>query len=416
MLRLVLGVGALLSPVAKPLLKHRLAKGKEDPARWREKLGEATLARPDGPLVWLHGVGVGEVMALRGLIEHLAHERPDLNFLVTSSARSSGDVFAQNMPAKTRHQYLPLDLPTPVAAFLDHWKPDLAVWSDQEVWPRMAVAVAGRAIPQAYVAARITGRSAKAKSKFGNAYGDLYRLLDRRHAQDAATATHLTALMGDDTPVQVTGSIKAAGAPLTFDPDVLAAFNAIKNRRRVWLLASSHAADEAMALAAHRIICDTDPSTLLIIAPRVLARANDIADVAKDIGFATTLRSTQSLPDDTTSVYIADTFGELGTWYRTASIALIGGTFDTIEGHNPWEPATLGAAILHGPQFANFALDFKALGDNAGCRLVRSSDEIARAIMDPKTLDLPKAASIAQAKMRSGTVQITQDLLDLLDV
>ena len=208
MLRLVLGVGRILSPFARPVLKRRLAKGKEDPDRWLEKLGQASLPRPDGPLVWLHGVGVGEVMALRGLIESLAAARPDLQFLVTSSARSSGEVFANNLPAKTRHQYLPLDLPKPVAAFLDHWKPDLAVWSDQEIWPRLAVTSARRAIPQAYIAARITEKSAKAKARFGAAYGDLYRLLDLRHAQDEDTATHLRELMGDDSKVQVTGSLK----------------------------------------------------------------------------------------------------------------------------------------------------------------------------------------------------------------
>ncbi len=415
MLRLVLGVGALLSPLAKPLLKRRLGKGKEDPARWREKLGEPTLTRPEGQLVWLHGVGVGEVMALRGLIEHLARERPELNFLVTSSARSSGDVFAKNMPANTQHQYLPLDLPAPVAAFLDHWKPDLAVWSDQEVWPRMAVNVARRGIAQAYVAARITERSAKAKMKFGAAYGDLYRLLDLRHAQDAGTAAHLAGLMGDDTAVHVTGSIKAAGAPLVCDPNLLAVFDAIKMERRIWLLASSHPADEAVALAAHRMVCAADPSALLIIAPRDVTRAEVIAKAALEHELSAVLRSSDALPDDANSIFIADTYGELGTWYRAAPIALIGGTFDRIQGHNPWEPAALETAILHGPKVANFAMDFKSLQDADGCLLVPSSNDIAAAILDPKTTDLARGASTARAEMGRGAAQITQDLLALFD-
>ncbi|MEL6959967.1 MAG: glycosyltransferase N-terminal domain-containing protein, partial [Pseudomonadota bacterium] len=195
MLRLVLGAGAVLSPLARPLLNRRLKRGKEEPARIEEKLGRPSAERPDGPLVWLHGVGVGEVMALRGLIVALSGARPDLFFLLTSSARSSAQVIDANLPPRTIHQYLPLDLPGPVGAFLDHWRPDLAVWSDQEVWPRLAVSAAQRGIPQAYVAARITDASAAARARFGRAYGDLYRLMDLRLAQDEGTASHLSSLM-----------------------------------------------------------------------------------------------------------------------------------------------------------------------------------------------------------------------------
>ncbi|AKS46879.1 3-deoxy-D-manno-octulosonic-acid transferase [Octadecabacter temperatus] len=416
MLKLVLGVGAVLSPLAQPLLKRRLAKGKEDPARWREKLGETSAIRPDGPLVWMHGVGVGEVMALRGLIEHLALERADLQFLVTSSARSSGEVFAQNLPTNTRHQYLPLDLPSPVEAFLDHWKPDLAVWSDQEIWPRMVVTCARRGIPQAYVAARIGKASAKAKARFGAAYGDLFRLLDARHAQDANSAKHMADLMDDNTPVAVTGSIKAAGAPLTFDPDVKNTFETIKNTRRMWLLASSHPADEAIALAAHKIICDTDPGALLIIAPRIITRAGEVVEHAQNHQLSASLRSINPTPDHATSVYIADTYGELGSWYRAASIALIGGTFDAVEGHNPWEAATLGAAILHGSRTSNFALDYEALTAVQGCRLVHNAEDLAAAVLDPGTLELRRGAIEARASMSRGAMQITNNLLSLLKV
>jgi len=319
-LRVALMVSGMFGPLARPHLKRRLAKGKEDPNRWREKLGETDAKRPDGPLIWLHGVGVGEVMALRGLIQHLAHERPELHFLVTSSARSSGTVFSHNLPPRTQHQYLPLDLPGPVARFLDFWRPDLAVWSDQEVWPRMAVTLARRGIAQAYVAARITKKSAKTKSGFGDGYGNLYRLLDLRHAQDDRTADAMRRLMGDDSTVHVTGSIKAAGAPLAHDPDVTDAFAKITTLRRTWLVASSHPADEAVALAAHALIRKTDPDALLIVAPRDICRADEIAKSSQSQGMTVAKRSDTLHPNDDIAVYIADTYGELGTWYRAAPI------------------------------------------------------------------------------------------------
>lgn len=415
MLRLVLGVGRLASPLARPLLKKRLARGKEDPVRWCEKLGQATMARPDGPLVWLHGVGVGEVMALRGLIERLSSERPELQFLVTSSARSSGDVFAKNLPANTCHQYLPLDLPAAVAAFLDHWKPDLAVWSDQEIWPRMAVSVAKRAIPQAYVAARITEKSARAKAKFGSAYGDLYRLLDLRHAQDATTSAALQSLMGEETPVQISGSIKAAAPPLTCDPDVRAAFTAIASTRMTWVLAPSHPADEALALAAHKQLRYTVPDALLIIAPRTVARALDVGVKAREIGLTACTRSQVAHPNSDTSVYVADSYGELGTWYGAAPVALIGGTFDAIEGHNPWEAVALDCAVLHGPRVANFSSTYKMLGDNSAARLVQGVDDIVAALRDPDLQGMAQRATALRTSATLGLDQICADLLGLLD-
>ena len=415
MLRLVLAMGAVLSPLAGPVLNRRLKRGKEDPARVGEKLGNPSAERPAGPLIWLHGVGVGEVMALRGLIERLSLERPDLNFLVTSSARSSAQVIDANLPPRTVHQYLPLDFPGPVTRFLDHWHPDLAVWSDQEVWPRLAVECHRRGIPQAYVAARITGDSAKARARFGAAYGDLYGLMDVIHAQDDRTVANLGCMMGDDRGVTVSGSLKAAGAPLTFDPDTTVAFQTLGQSRRLWLLASSHPVEETVALDAHVDILAADPNALLIIAPRDINRAADIAESAKSKGLQAQLRSQEPAPDDATQVYIADSYGELGNWYRAAPIALIGGTFDAIEGHNPWEAVTLGAAVLHGPRTANFALDYETLDQANAALPVSDAAAVARAVLSDETLNMRYAATEMKAQMSRGVSQITADLVGLLD-
>ena len=414
MLRLVLGVGAVLSPLARPVLKRRLAKGKEDPARWREKLGETDAKRPDGPLVWMHGVGVGEVMALRGLIEHLALERPELQFLVTSSARSSGEVFAKNLPSRTQHQYLPLDLPGPVARFLDHWTPDLAVWSDQEIWPRMAVTCAQRGIPQAYIAARVTDASAKAKSRFGAAYGDLYRLLDARHVQEERTAAALRLLMDDDTPVHVTGSLKAAAAPLAADPELLAGFDA--ETRNIWVVASAHQLEIELALDALKITREQHGvSSFLIIAPRVLSDAQVIEIACKERDLTWSKRSAGQRPDPRCDVFIADSFGELGTWYRAASLALIGGTFDGIEGHNPWEAVALNCAVVHGPRVRNFASDYDTLDAANAAILVKNADDISAALVNETRPEIAARAALVRSAAAQGLTRITSDLVALLD-
>ena len=421
MLRLVLAVGGALSPLAGPMLNRRLKRGKEDPARLREKLGEPSAERPAGPLIWLHGVGVGEVMALRGLIERLSLERADLNFLVTSSARSSAQVIDANLPARTIHQYLPLDFPGPVARFLNHWQPDLAVWSDQEVWPRLAATCAKRRIPQAYVAARITDDSAKARARFGAAYGDLYGLMDVIHAQDDRTAENLRGLMGPKGDVTVTGSLKAAAARLADDPDLR---ERLPKNRRIWLAASAHPADVDAALnAQHFAQTERGADWLLIIAPRRLDTAPDIEQACADLGLTHATRSAGGWPDGETSVFIADSFGELGVWYRAAHAALIGGTFDGTEGHNPWEAIALNCPVLHGPRTANFATDYKVLQDAKASWPIGWADtaapqpkisDIVAALQDASLPDQAKRAAKVQADAAKGVAQIAGDLLALL--
>ena len=414
MLRLVLAAGAVLSPLAGPILRRRLKRGKEDETRWVEKLGQATADRPDGPLIWMHGVGVGEVMALRGLIDTLMAQRSDLNFLVTSSARSSANVFAHNMPPRTQHQYLPLDFPAPVKAFLDHWQPELAVWSDQEVWPRLAVACARRAIPQALVAARITPASGRAKARFGAAYGDLYRLLDVRHAQDAATADQLRMLMGDEAVVQVTGSLKAAAAPLTDDE---AARDAVvqASGRPIWVAASAHPADIDVAVAAHHYCATEDGAKrMLIVAPRNLGDAERVETACLELGLNCARRSADGMPNGDTEVYIADTFGELGLWYRAAFAALIGGTFDSVEGHNPWEAVAVGCPVLHGPHIKNFTNDFQQLNGANAVRAVEGVSDIVAALNDTTLPEIATRATAVRDRAAKGLSVIADDLLGQL--
>ena len=377
-----LALSAALSPLAAPHLRRRLARGREDPARWREKLGLPGAARPDGALVWMHAVGLGEVLALRGLIAAMARVRADLSFLVTSSALTSARALAGQMPARTRHQFLPLDLPGPVGRFLAHWRPDLSVWAEQDLWPRTVVATAARGIPLALVNARMDARAFAARARVRGLYGDLYRRFALIAAQDAATAGHLAALGAPQ--VAVTGTLKAAAPALAVDEDELARLRGLVAGRRVWLAASTHAEDEAVALGAHAALMKRDPRALMILAPRDPGRA-----VRPALAF--TRRSAGEGPG--AAVYLADTVGEMGLWYRLAPAALIGGGFG-IGGHNPWEAAVLGVAVLHGPGVANFAKDYSDLHANAAARAITGSADLCAALGDP---DLPAMAARGRA-------------------
>lgn len=368
-------LGRVLAPLAPILLKKRLAKGRELPDRWREKLGEATLPRPEGRLVWLHAVGLGETMALRGMIRALAHQAPDLQFLVTSGTRGSAEVIARDLPANTRHQFLPLDAAPFLNSFLDNWRPDLAIWSEQDIWPGAIFSVQSRGIPQALVNARMSARSYKSRARLMGLYHAAFSCLQIIDAQDCDTAGHLTQLGAKG--VFISGSLKPTAPPLTFDLHELSQLRAALAGRPIWLAASCHLGDEAEVLAALK----AHPATLVILAPRFLDRTDSIVSGLRARGLAFSQRSKGERPGPDTQVWLADTIGEMGLWYKLADLALVGGGFGAIGGHNPWEAVILGCPVLHGADTANFRSDYAALHSAGAARQV-ARGEFLQAVPD----------------------------------
>lgn len=359
-LRLYLALRPILQPVMRRLVARRVAKGKDDPARAPEKLGQPGLARPEGALIWIHAVGLGEVLALRPLLVEMGRIRPDLHFLVTSTARSSAQVFNQNLPPRVLHQFLPLDGPRYVARFLDHWRPDVSIWSEQDLWPGAIFDAARRRIPLAYINARISQEGFERRRKLKSGFQNLMQMFAYVAAQDEASARYLERLGALD--VQVMPSLKPAAEPLSADSNALSSLRQDLQGRRVWVLASSHPADETVAIAAHKQILHADPTALLIIVPRAPERGFEICEVLTSEGMLSAQRSQGQGIAASHQVYVADTLGELGLWYRLADVACIGGSFGDTQGHNPWEAIVLGCPVISGPNTANFANDYDVLG------------------------------------------------------
>ena len=159
-LKLYAAALGLLEPLARPLLARRVRAGKEDPARLEERLGRSTVARPEGSLVWLHGVSVGESMSLLPLVSALKAKRRDLALLVTSGTLTSAELLGQRLPGGVIHQYAPLDAPGAVTRFLDHWEPDLGVLVESELWPNLILGAHERGVKLALISARMTQSSA----------------------------------------------------------------------------------------------------------------------------------------------------------------------------------------------------------------------------------------------------------------
>lgn len=401
LLRLYLCARHAVPLIAKPLLKKRLSKGKEHATRWTEKLGRPTKPRPDGTLIWLHAVGLGEVLSLRGLITAMQEFEPDANFLITSTALSSANGIAAQLPPRTQHQFLPLDAPQFSAAFLDHWKPDLVIWAEQDIWPGLICDVHNRSVPQALINARMNAASLQKHSKARALYQAIFARLALITAQDRDTAQNL-ANLGAPAPIGINASLKSAAPPLSCDDSALKLLKKATQKRRIWLVAPAHPPDIDIAIKAHKTLLAHDPTALLIIAPRNI-----------DTPFTENLprRSAGQLPNG--PIWIADTHGEMGLLYRLADTALIGGTFNDVQGHSPWEAAGLGCAILHGPNTGNFASDYTTLDRKHAALLVTSASEITDALLHSNRTALTQNAKDLTAQARADIIPLAKSLLAL---
>lgn len=413
-LRLYLIAMSMLRPFAQLLLKRRIARGKEHPERWREKMGIATVDRPSGRLVWLHAVGLGEVMALRGIIATLATIDPDLSFLVTSSTRQSAEVFSKNLPPRTVHQFLPLDVPAYAQRFLSHWSPNLAIWSEQDLWPGLVFYADEYSIPQALINARMNEKSFLERSAARAVYADMFQRFFRISAQDKSTATYITTL-GAEGDIRVDGSIKPLAQPITTDLADHLILNAAIADRLCWVVCPSHPDDEAIALTAHRNVTAAHPNALLIIIPRFVERGMAICDDARKQGFDVAQRSNGDAITTKTQVYVADTLGEAGFWYSLCHCAVIGGGFDDTQGHNPWEAARLGCPILHGPNTANFQRDYCVLDDNGGAVCIQNAQQLADAILQLDRNEMIAAQTDAVDQMTKPFDKLARDLIAAIE-
>ncbi|MFN8984676.1 MAG: 3-deoxy-D-manno-octulosonic acid transferase [Alphaproteobacteria bacterium] len=407
--RILAGAWALIASALAPLLpfylRRRVAKGKEIAERLPERQGHAA-ARPPGRLVWCHAASNGETLSLLPLLEALAKQDPALSFLVTTGTVTSARLLEQRLsPAlapRTQHRFLPLDVPRWVARFLAGWRPDLAVIVESELWPNMLAAAEAKRVPMALINARMSARSAKTWSW---APGFAQGLLGRFAlilAQTEADAARFSALAGQEVPCW--GNLKYAAPPLPADAAELARLSAAWAGRPVWLAASTHPGEDEIILAAHRLLAPAHPGLLTVIVPRHPPRGPDIAGLAGDLPVAR--RGAGQEAGAGVAVYVADTLGELGLFYRLARVALIGGSLVPHGGQNPLEAVRLGCPILIGPHHFNFSEIIARL--NAAHGLIEISDgpgaaevlatHVARLLADPAAGQAMAGAAAALAQ------------------
>lgn len=389
------GLTLLAGPAVRRLLDARAKRGKEDPARRGERFGHPGRPRPSGPLVWLHAASVGESLAILPLVDSLLRRDPALTAMVTTGTVTSAGLMAARLPARAFHQYVPVDLPDAVDRFLDHWRPDLAVWVESEFWPNLLSGIRRRAMPAALVNARLSAKSFK---DWRRVPGTARRLLSVFRIALAQTEVEAERLRALGLPqAQAVGNLKYSAAPLPVDATELDRLSALLDGRPRWLMSSTHPGEDAIAADAHAALAARHAGFLTIIAPRHPTRGAEIAAMLAVRGLSVARRGAGEAPGPSTDIYLADTMGELGLFYRLCPVACVAGSFGPVGGHNPIEPALLGAAILHGPEMFNFPEIAAELAAAGGAVQVADAADLARGLDRLLTDTAARAAMTAAA-------------------
>jgi 3-deoxy-D-manno-octulosonic-acid transferase len=366
-------VGGAIYPFMGPFLRYRARRGKEERSRRYERYGYPSAERPTGPLVWFHAASVGESIAIIPLIERI--DAQGIRTVLTTGTVTSAEVVRNRAPAGTFHQYVPLDMERAVRRFLDHWQPDLAIFTESEIWPATILEMGVRRIPQVLVNARMSDRSFARWSSARALAETLFDKFAHVIAQSEVDAERFRQLGA--RPVTVCGNLKVDSEGLPFDRDELATLRWQISGRPAWIAASTHPGEEDAVLRVHKLLKAKLPQLLTILVPRHPDRCDEIGNVLSANGLNVARRSHHQEISNGIDVFLGDTIGEMGLYLRMAGIVFMGRSLVSSGGQNPLEPAMTGTAILSGKQVYNFREAYRTLLESGAVRIVRDEEMLA---------------------------------------
>ncbi len=408
------------------ILNKRCQKGKEIPERLGEKKGIAGIDRPQGKLVWVHAASVGEAQSALILIKTLLELSPQIHILITTGTVTSAKLMAQKLPARAFHQFYPLDHPQWVSTFIDYWKPDIVLWMESELWPNMLNLIEERNIPAAIINGKMSEKSFSLwcfTRPMAHKILSAFPLILTQTEEDAERYIKLGAKKAVST-----GNLKYSAEPLEYDPKSLEELKQATNNRKLWLFSSTHQGEEEMACRVHRIVKKQIPNLLTIIVPRHPERRDEIISACakyNDLNICSRSRNTAkakgkgsssdpkkyNLPKDNDDIYVADTLGELGIFYRLSPLACIGRSFsnDGGGGHNPLEAAQLGCAVLHGPRVQNLQQIYDDMSRHNACTQIDDESNMAKTIINlltnPPNLEDMRKNSLTYAQKENNVIR-----------
>jgi 3-deoxy-D-manno-octulosonic-acid transferase len=404
--------GRLAEPLAGALLARRGKGGKEDSERRGERFGRPSCARPLGPLVWVHAASVGETVTSLPLVNRLA--KRGVSVLLTTGTVTAAQVAANRLPPSAIHQYVPIDTPGSIARFLDFWRPGLVLFAESELWPTMLTEIRRRGVPLVLINARMSERSFRSWRRLAPLARSVMDRLELCLAQSPSDAERLRALGAPR--VVVSGNLKFDVPAPPADESAVAAMRAAVAGRFVFVAASTHAGEETPVIAAHAEVARAGRRLLTILAPRHPERGDALA--AEIAHGRAPHRPTLSCATyrGRNDIYLADTIGEMGLWYRLADVAFLGGSMVPRGGQNPIEPAKLQVPVLHGSHVGNFRDVYAALATARAATQVEDSASLSAAIKrlmaDPTEREHLGRQGQACVERLSGALDRTLDALE----
>ena len=402
-------------PLIAAYLAVRKSRGKEDLSRFGERMGYASKPRPEGKLVWLHGASVGETLSALPLVEKIQETYPDVHVLVTSGTVTSAGLMEKRLTGKAFHQYVPIDCVPQVTRFVDHWKPDLVLWLESEFWPNILSVISDRKIPLILVNGRVSDKSFAQWKKMPKFSRQIQKMFVRSFGQTQEDADRLKEIGAENTAC--VGNIKFAAAPLPADDAELKRMKKQIGYRACWTAGSTHAGEEEVVAAAHREVREKLPDLLTIVAPRHPNRADEVENIFKKEGLKVVRRSRNEEITKETDVYLADTIGEMGLFYRLGEAAFVGGSLIPFGGQNIIEPARLGKAVVCGPYMMNFR-EISARAIDAGALAVAATEHelavfLTDVLTDKKLLGRKQKNALAFAEAESNVLDRLMPELDV---
>ena len=416
---------ACLRPVLPLYLGWRSQRGKEDSTKRGQRLAKNwQQKRPEGVLIWLHAVSVGETVAAMSLAEACLDQHPSSHILITTNTLAALNRLEQIQPDRCFSCYQPLDDPACVARFLAFWQPDAAVFLESDFWPNLIIQTAQTGIPVTFASSQLSDKAfmnwQKRPKLAAQLFGSAHVICAVDTAQQLKFERLCTAHEGRQPHIMTLGSLKLSTASLAVDPVFVAELKAAAAGRPVLLAASTHDPEEELIVAASQQLTAAGYAHLLVIAPRHRERGDDVARLI----LTARRRSNKETPQPDDSLFLADSLGEMGSLITAADIVILGGSFTPKGGHNPLEIAALGKPVITGPsQFKNQA-EFDTLhtiGQSVTaadreelCQLLTrwlDSLQTGEGVLDQTVLSQARAYVAAACERPAKTAQLIIDTL-----
>lgn len=400
----------LRDPVPALTLRLRARRGLEDRSRWRERLGHPSVQRPKAPVIWIHAPDAEAAASASPLINVLGAEAV---VLVTTATVPASFLISRRLPASAVHQYAPVENAAAAARFLDHWKPDAALWVSAPLSPVLLRATVRRRVPVALLNAKLTDehyqRLRRRRRRIAPLLG-LFCLVAAPSQRDAARLRKLGA-----GHVHCHGDLRHAAAAAPVDEMLADNLRRQIATRPIWAAVNTVPGEEELVIAAHRQLLKSRPDALLLLCPRPAYRAAALADRLKGEGWRLTRRTSGEAIRAETQILLLDGPVDAALAYRLAPLAFLGGSLLPEGGNNPFEAAHQDCAIISGPHMEDHLEAMAELRAAGAVQLVNDLPSLAltveRLLADPS---LVRHRAGLAAKVAAQEWSSLQRLLDAL--